>query len=140
MTRALVLLSLFTANAGLAAAGVALTPGLYEVRVELALPNTYNSALRTTVRHCVTTADLVTGRAFFVLSDHPIRACALYDYAARQDKVQYRLACAGPNAASATAEFALQDTRYQGTIHMQMGGKNMTMFETQHAVRVAECE
>jgi hypothetical protein len=82
----------------------------------------------------------VTGRAFFVFSDTPLRACALHDYDARPEQVRYRIACAGPNAASASAEFELQHTHYHGTIHMQMGGKNMTLVETQHAVRVAACE
>jgi Protein of unknown function (DUF3617) len=139
-TRVLVLLALFAAQAGPAAADVALTPGWYEVQVELSLPNTYNLALRTTVRHCVTAADLVTGRAFFVLSEHPIRACALQDYEAHQETAHYRIACAGPNAASAVAEFELQQTHYRGMIHIRMGGKNMTMVETQYAMRVAACE
>jgi hypothetical protein len=140
MARVLVVLSLFVAHAGLADARVELTPGLYEVEGEVVLPNTSNIASRTTVRHCVTAADLATGRAFFVLSDNPIRACALYDFEAHKEQVRYRIACSGPNAANALAEFALQQTHDPGTIQMQMGGKNMTMFETQHAVRVAECE
>jgi hypothetical protein len=140
MTRVLGLLSLFAVYASLADASVHLTPGLYEVQVEIALPNTYNIAPKTTVRHCVTAADIATGRAFFVLSDNPIRSCALHDYDAYKEKVRYRIACVGPNAASAGAEFELQHTHYHGTIHMQMGGKNMTMFETQHAVRVGDCE
>jgi hypothetical protein len=137
---ALVVLSLLVAHADPTAARVALTPGLYDVHVETALPNTYNSALRTTVRHCITAADLATGRAFFVFSETPLRACALQDYDAHQATVRYRITCPGPNAASASAEFALQPTHYHGTIHMQMGGKNMTMVETQYAVRVAACE
>ena len=140
MIRALVLFSLFAAHSGPADASVNLTPGLYEVQVEIALPNTYNVAPKIIVRHCVTAPDIATGRAFFVLSDNPIRSCSLHDYDARRDEVRYRIACAGPNAASASAAFELQQTHYHGTIHMQMGGKNMTMFETQHAVRVGECE
>jgi hypothetical protein len=140
MTGVLVVLSLFVASASPPEAPVVLTPGVYDVQVETALPNTYNIASRTIVRHCVTPADLVTGRAFFVFSDNPLRACALQDYDVRQAKVRYRITCPGPNAASAFAEFELQPTHYHGTIQMQMGGKNMTIVETQRAMRFAACE
>jgi len=47
--------------------------------------------------------------------------------------------CAGPNRGSAVAVFDTKQNTYQGTIRMNMGGKNMTMSETQAGKRIGDC-
>ncbi|HZF22834.1 MAG TPA: hypothetical protein VE030_05125, partial [Burkholderiales bacterium] len=44
-----------------------------------------------------------------------------------------RIACAGPNRGSAVAVFETTGSAYRGNIKMNMGGKNMSMSETQVA-------
>jgi uncharacterized protein DUF3617 len=119
---------------------LSVAPGLYEIEVRLGLPNVLEVAPPTKLAGCLTGAEIESGRAFFVRSESPLRACALTDYTAAGTAVRYRIGCPGPNAASAEAEFETTPVSYRGVIRMQMGGKNMTMSETQVAVRVGDCE
>jgi hypothetical protein len=126
--------------ASAAAEPAALVPGLYEIEVRLGLPNVLEVGPPRQLTRCLTAGEIASGRAFFVRSENPIRACGLADYAATGTTVRYRIRCPGPNAASGDAEFEATGRGYRGTIRMQMGGKNMTMSETQVAVRVGECD
>jgi hypothetical protein len=83
------------------AEGSSLTPGLYEVEVRLILPNVDNAAALSTLTRCITPADLHSGQAFFVLSDNPLKQCEMLDYHATAETAFYRIACPGPNRASA---------------------------------------
>ena len=65
--------------------------------------------------------------------------CALLDYQVTADTAVYRIACQGPNKGSAVAVFDTTATTYRGSIKMNMGGKNMTMSETQIGKRIGEC-
>ena len=128
-------LAVLLADAG--APGVA--PGLYDIEVRLGLPNVLEVGPPTKLRRCVTSTEIESGQAFFVRSENPLRACMLTDYAATGTSVRYRIRCPGPNAASAEAEFESTTAGFRGIIRMVMGGKNMTMSETQTAVRVGDC-
>ena len=124
----------------IAAAEMALQPGLYEVTFTLEMPNVIATGIGPgTVRRCVTAADLRTGNAFGVLGDNPIRACPLKDYEISADRAQYRIECAGPNTPFATGAFDLAPASFRGVITMNMGGKNMTMSERQRGRRVGAC-
>lgn len=116
-----------------------LAPGLYEVEVRIALPNVQDVAAPVSSTRCVASADLQSGQAFVILSDNPLKACALIDYQASGDTATYRIACPGPNMGSAAGVFNLAGTAYRGTIKMNMGGKNMTMFEMQAGKRIGDC-
>ena len=118
---------------------LAFAPGLYDVEVHLHLPYILEVAPPTRVTRCLTATAIASGRAFFVLSENPIKTCPLSDYRATATTARYRIRCPGPNAASAEGKFETTATGYYGTISMQMGGKNMTMSETQVAVRVGTC-
>jgi hypothetical protein len=131
-------LSLLSA-AGPGAAASLLTPGLYQVEVRVALPNVQNSAAPFVVTHWVSRADLESGRAFFLLSDNPLRRCDLLDFEAAGEDATYRIACPGPNRGSALAAFKTAGTGYRGTIHMNLGGKNMTLTESQIGKRIGDC-
>ena len=117
----------------------AVAPGLYEIEVRLGLPNVLEVAPPTRPRRCLTRADIESGQAFFVRSENPLRTCPVADYAAAGSSVRYRIRCPGPNAASAEAAFETTPAGYRGVIRMVMGGKNMTMSETQIASRIGEC-
>jgi Protein of unknown function (DUF3617) len=123
------------ANAG----APAVAPGLYDIEVRLGLPNVLEVGPPTSLRRCLTGEEIESGQAFFVRSENPLRACALTDHAATGTSVRYRIRCPGPNAASAEAEFETTTAGYRGVIRMVMGGKNMTMSETQVASRIGDC-
>jgi hypothetical protein len=116
-----------------------LTPGLYEVEVRISLPNVQDAAAPIVLTRCMSATDLESGRAFFVLSDNPLRNCAQVDYKAAADIATYRIECPGPNRGSALAAFRITGIRYRGNIRMNMGGKNMTMSETQVGRRIGDC-
>jgi hypothetical protein len=141
--RTLIALASAVAVSMAAGSGVAeplLTPGLYEVEVRISLPNVQDTAAPIVLTRCVRPADLQSGQAFFVLSDNPLKNCDLLDYQATPDTAVYRIACPGPNRGSAVAVFDTTGTTYHGNIKMNMGGKNMTMSETQAGKRVGDCD
>ena len=116
-----------------------LDPGLYRVEVRLELPNVLPSVEPMTFSRCVSASDLASGRAFAILSKNPLRACDAFDYRIDGHTVRYRIACPGPNRGRAVAVFRVSGNSYRGRIDMDMGGKNMTMAETQAAVRIGDC-
>ncbi len=135
--QASVVAALATAHAS--AAEPMLTPGLYQVEVRIALPNVQDVAAPMLLTRCITPSDLQSGRAFVVLSDNPLRNCAQLDYQVSADRAAFRIACPGPNMGSAVGLFDLTGTAYRGSIKMNMGGKNMTMSETQVGRRLGDC-
>lgn len=126
--------------AGSDAAEPLMAPGLYQIEVRISLPNLQDTAAPIVLTRCVHPADLKSGQAFFILSDNPLKNCDLMDYQTTSDTAIYRIACAGPNRGSAVAVFDTTSTAYRGTIKMNMGGKNMTMSETQVGRRIGDCE
>jgi uncharacterized protein DUF3617 len=133
-----VLTSLMTAATG--STEPALIPGLYQVEVRIGLPNVQDTATPMIVTRCLSAGDLDSGQAFFVLSDNPLKSCELLDYHLTSDAATYRIVCRGPNMGSAVATFETSNIAYRGIIKMNMGGKNMTMSETQLGKRVGDCQ
>jgi hypothetical protein len=122
-----------------AAANSLLIPGLYQVEVRITLPNVQDAAAPVFVTRCVSPDNLKSGQAFFVLSDNPLRNCDLPDYQVTDGAATYRIVCPGPNRGKAVAVFETTATTYRGSINMNMGGKNMTMSETQAGKRIGNC-
>jgi hypothetical protein len=116
-----------------------LAPGLYQVEVRLTLPNVQNVAAPVVVTRCIRPSDLESGAAFAILSKNPLRTCELLDYQVTGGTASYRIACPGPNRGKAVALFDTAATTYRGSINMNMGGKNMTMSETQAGTRIGNC-
>jgi hypothetical protein len=121
------------------AAEPALSPGSYRVEVRIALPNVQEVAAPMVFDRCIEAADLQSGQAFRILSDNPLKACDVLDYRVSGATATYRIACLGPNKGSAVGVFDLSRTAYRGVIKMNMGGKNMTMSETQAGNRTGDC-
>ena len=121
------------------AADPALEPGRYQVEVRISLPNVAVVAPALNLTRCIGPDDLLSGEAFSVLSDNPLRTCGMVDYQTTQRTASYRIECAGPNRGYAIAAFDVRPNSYRGTIKMNMGGKNMTMAETQVGKRIGDC-
>jgi hypothetical protein len=115
------------------------TAGLYQIEVRIALPNVQDVAAPTVLNRCVSADDLKSGHAFFVRSDNPLRNCDLLDYQLTDGTASYRIACPGPNRGRAVAAFETTASTFRGSIKMNMGGKNMTMSETQIGKRIGNC-
>lgn len=126
-------------SSNLAAADPLPSPGLYQVEVRISLPNVQDTAAPLLLTRCLSPSDLQSGQAFFVLSDNPLKSCDQLDYRMTAGMAVYRIACPGPNRGSAVAVFDTTATAYRGTIKMNMGGKNMTMSETQVGKRLGDC-
>jgi len=140
MVRVLLLFAMSLALSRAHADPAALQPGLYEITVNLELPNVVATGVGpSTLRRCITADDLRTGNAFGVLGQNPIRACPLKDYSISANQALYRIECAGPNAPHAAGVFDLAPGSYRGVITMNMGGKNMTMSERQRGKRIGAC-
>ena len=60
--------------------------------------------------------------------------------ALESDTLTFDIICQGGNAARGSATYALSTDRFHGRIAMKMGGKNMTMAETQSGRRIGACE
>ena len=138
---ALVAVALAVLAAGAAEAGGArLRDGAYQVEVSLDLPHVANTGARKTATVCVS----ARGRADYglvVLSDNnPLAACPATNVRQDGDRLTFDIVRAGANAARATATYTLGAERFRGRIAMKMGGKNMTMTETQHGRRVGDCD
>ncbi len=129
----------FVAVSGYCAADPLLTPGEYRTEVRIHLPNVQDVAAPLVIDRCLSAEDLASGRAFFVLSDNPLKYCALRDYQVTGNAASYRIVCPGPNMGSALGKFETVGSTYRGSIFMNMGGKNMTMSETQIGRRIGEC-
>ena len=127
------------AATGSVAADPFLAPGLYRVEVRIALPHVQDAAAPFVVTRCVSPTDLESGEAFSLLSKNPLRNCDLLDYQVTDGTASYRIACPGPNKGSAVAVFQTKATTFRGSIEMNMGGKNMTMSETQAGMRIGNC-
>jgi hypothetical protein len=116
----------------------ALMNGSYEVEVRLELPHLEDWAVKKRATICISDADSRRGLA--VLSgNNPLAKCPASNVRQDGDTLTFDIICEGRNAARASAEFLLASERFRGRIAMVMGGKNMTMTETQVGRRTGTC-
>ena len=128
---------LFAATTGVA--GETLLPdGLYEVEYRLDLPHLESHDVSTS-KVCL--HEIGGDNAFPVLSaNNPLSACPAARLKRDGADLSYEIVCPGGGAARAYALFSVMADRFQGSIAMTMGGKNMTMTEVQRGKRVGDCE
>jgi hypothetical protein len=128
-------------GAGVADSGQAQTApmsGSYEVEVRLELPHLEDWAVKKLATICI--AEDGGSRGLVVLSDNnPLARCPASNIRQDGDTLTFDIVCEGRNAARASAKFLLAAERFRGRIAMVMGGKNMTMTETQVGRRVGSC-
>jgi len=135
---ALVLMAL----AGLANAAepVALQDGRYQVNVRLELPYLEDAGVTKVATVCVTSADPDGSHGLLVLSENnPLAKCPASNVRDDGSTLTFDIVCPGGNAAIGSAKYIVAAQRFEGRITMKMGGKNMTMTETQSGHRIGEC-
>ena len=117
-----------------------LQAGSYEVQVSLELPHVEDTGAKKTANICVTRPERSDNRGLVVLSENnPLGHCPASNFHQEGDTLTFDIACPGGNAAIASAKYVLGARSFQGRISMKMGGKNMTMTETQTGRRVGDC-
>ena len=117
-----------------------LQAGSYEVQVSLELPHVEDTGAKKTSMICVTGPENKDNRGLLVLSENnPLGHCPASNFHQEGDTLTFDIACPGGNAAIASAKYVLGAQSFQGRISMKMGGKNMTMTETQTGRRVGDC-
>lgn len=131
------------AEAGLALAGEqlpTLTSGAYEVEVRLELPHLEDMAATKTATICIADSGGNGSGGLVVLSDNnPLAKCPASNVRRYGDTLSFDIVCEGGNQAMATAAYRITAENFQGRIAMKMGGKNMTMTETQRGHRIGDC-
>jgi len=117
-----------------------LRAGQYEVEVRLELPHVEDLNMKKIAAVCVVPdrGDGTLGLA--VLGDNnPLSKCPASNVRREGKALAFEIVCEGTNAARASASYTLAGDAFHGRIAMKMGGKNMTMSETQVGRRVGAC-
>ncbi|PWB89343.1 DUF3617 domain-containing protein [Methylocystis sp. MitZ-2018] len=118
-----------------------LQSGRYEVAVALELPHLVDAAARKTATICID-PDNTPSYGLEALSDsNPLANCSPRNSRLVDKTLTFDIVCAGPDAARALATYRFTSDRqvFGGQIAMTMGGKNMTMTETQLGRRIGDC-
>ena len=116
-------------------------PGLYEIKVELKLPNLEGASAKRRVKHCLVSKQTTQDFGLKVLSlNNPLSKCPHSKITNKGNRLKFHIKCPGVNGAKGFAFFNLQTSSFSGHIKMQMGGKNMTMSEWQNGRRIGDCD
>lgn len=114
-----------------------LAAGRYDVDVRLELPHVEDLNMKKTTAICVMPDG---SRGLAVLGDNnPLSRCPASNVRQDGSVLTFDIVCEGANAARASASYSLSETAFRGRITMKMGGKNMTLSETQVGRRVGAC-
>ena len=117
-----------------------LAAGRYDVDVRLELPHVEDLNMKKTAAICVMPDGRDSSRGLTVLGDNnPLSRCPASNVRQDGSLLTFDIVCEGTNAARASASYTLSETAFRGRITMKMGGKNMTMSETQVGRRVGAC-
>jgi hypothetical protein len=112
---------------------------LYHLTVETGMPH-LEEALRYAVTQetrCLAPKDLAT--AFPVLEHVSLQGCHLGEESRQGDQVSYTLLCNGGHGTTGNATWELSSKHMTGTLHVKLGGKNMTFYQRVTAVAVGQC-
>ena len=124
----------------LALASQPLPSGLYEITVETNMPHLEEN-LRYATTHetrCLRGQDLTT--AFPVLQHASLQDCRLEPEQRADGEAFYRLVCAGGHGTTGNAVWTFDAHRIIGTLHVKLGGKNMTFSQRWTAIPMGQCE
>lgn len=114
-------------------------PTFYEVTTEIGMPHLEeNLRYATTHEHrCVTRGALFT--AFPILTHPALKSCQLKNPTSQSDLLSYVLVCDGNHGTTGTAIWHVGPQRLRGTLHVKLGGKNMTFYQRITAVSHGQC-
>lgn len=116
-------------------AGPKIEAGAYRIDVHLEIPNVETGDYDFSREMCVTQE---TFERLGPLGPGPLANCPRVTRATSTG-LEISLRCEGPNTAYAIGEYRPTATGFRGTVHLNMGGKNMTLVEHQRGTRLGAC-
>lgn len=116
-----------------------LAPRLYNVTTETSMPH-----LEENLRYAVTQETRCMARehlatAFPILEHPSLQGCKLEQDSEELDTLSYRLVCEGGHGTTGNATWELGRHHLTGTLHVKLGGKNMTFYQRLTATPVGQC-
>jgi len=117
-----------------------MTPArLYEVTTETGMPHLEENLRYAVTREnrCLTGGDLVS--AFPILKSASLADCKLRHERRQGDAVSYLLVCDGGHGTTGSASWRAGEQSIVGTLHVKLGGKNMTFFQRVTAKPMGRC-
>ena len=114
-------------------------PRLYAMSTETGMPN-LEANLRYAVvseERCLDPRDL--SDVFWMLSDVSLQDCRLIKHSEAADRAAYTLQCSGGHGTSGEAHWQFGAATLTGTLHVRLGGKNMTFFQRITAKVIGPC-
>ena len=122
-----------------AGAGETMSPRLYEIITETAMPHLEENLRYATTREqrCLEQNGLLS--AFSVLQSAALKDCRLDQESRQQDVVTYALVCEGGHGTTGHATWQLGPTQSIGTLNVKLGGKNMTLSQRVTARMLRAC-
>ncbi|WP_334150486.1 DUF3617 domain-containing protein [Hyphomicrobium sp.] len=116
-----------------------LEDGLYEVSVSLDMGAMEDLNARKRVQICVGTGE-GRSRGLFLLSGNiQLAHCPVTNLQEAGAALSFDIICEGINAGRASATYTLEPHAFEGRLAIRMGGKNMTMRESQSGRRIGDC-
>jgi Protein of unknown function (DUF3617) len=113
--------------------------GRYEVAVALELPNLDDAVGRKLTTICVSSNGAAPYGLKVLTDNNPLAKCSPTNSRLAGKMLTFDIVCEGTNAAQASATYAFDHQGFEGRIAMKMGGKNMTMSETQRGRWIGDC-
>ena len=122
-----------------AAAAEPMSPQLYEIITETAMPHLEENLRYATTREqrCLEQNGLLS--AFSVLQSAALKDCRLDQESRQQDGVSYALVCKGGHGTTGHATWQLGPAQSTGTLNVKLGGKNMTFSQRVTARVLGAC-
>lgn len=115
--------------------------GLYEVSVMLDMGATEDLNARKTVEVCVRSDAAGGAHGLFLLTNNiQLASCPIRNVSETVQSLNFDIICDGIDAGRASAIYTFENDSFEGHIAMRMGGKNMTMRETQSGRRIGDCK
>ena len=112
---------------------------LYEITTETTMPHLEESLRYTNTREQRCLAQDQLWSAFPVLQHAALKGCRLEQESRQQDALSYALICDGGNGTTGRAIWQPARNQLRGTLHVKLGGKNMTFDQTVTARPLGEC-
>ena len=109
---------------------------LYDITTETSLPHLEENLryATTRTRQCLARGDLAS--AFPILAHQSLAGCKLREHGHDEETVSYVLVC---ESSTGTATWQMGKHILRGTLHVKLGGKNMTFFQRVTGTLVGEC-
>jgi hypothetical protein len=133
------LLAAFARPSLAAEADVTLSAGRYEVVAQTLLPNLEENLRYATTRSLRCLGNEVATTLFPILLHPAFTGCQLVGQEPGRDELRFTLQCANPEAATGSALLLLDVQRFDGTLDIKMGAKNMTLSQRISGEKKGDC-